>query len=126
MRLFFSFFLGAAVLALAFWAYQENYHTRETIAEQRRIQSEIGRLREQLSVLRAEWAYLNRPERLRELTSLNFETLQLLPMTPDHFGRLEQVAFPPRAIPQMVDGQTLIEGILPVSQAETLLTGAAQ
>lgn len=103
MRLFAGFVLAALVLSLAYWAYQENYRTRQALAEVRQLQGEIGRLTEQLNVLRAEWAYLNRPARLRELTELNFEALQLLPMTPDHFGALEQVAFPPP--PPLVVGE---------------------
>lgn len=96
MRVIIGMFLGAMVLGLAFWAYQENYRTRQAQSEVRKIQREIGFLQEQITVLRAEWAYLNRPERLRALTALNFERLGLLPMTPDHFGRLDQVAYPPQ------------------------------
>lgn len=94
MRMLVSLLLGASVLGLAFWAYQENYRTRQAIAEVRGVQRDIGRLGEQLRVLRAEWAYLNRPERLRELAELNYETLRLMPMAPDHFGRLDQVSYP--------------------------------
>jgi hypothetical protein len=96
MRVIIGLVLGGMVLGLAFWAYQENYRTRQALAEVRQIQREIGFLQEQQTVLRAEWAYLNRPDRLRALAALNFEKLGLLPMTPDHFGRLDQVAYPPQ------------------------------
>ena len=58
MRVLLGLLLGATVLALAFWAYQENYRTREVVAEVRSVQAEIGRLQEQLNVLRAEWAHM--------------------------------------------------------------------
>ncbi|QIE41680.1 cell division protein FtsL [Rhodobacteraceae bacterium SC52] len=96
MRVMIGMVLGAMVLGLAFWAYQENYRTRQAQSDVRQIQREIGFLQEQMTVLRAEWAYLNRPERLRALSALNFEKLGLLPMTPEHFGRLDQVAYPPQ------------------------------
>ena len=108
MRVLLGLLLGATVLALAFWAYQENYRTREVVAEVRGVQNEIGRLQEQLSVLRAEWAYLNRPDRLRELADLNFPRLGLLPMTSAQFGRVTAIPYPApeiAAVPSiLVDG----------------------
>jgi len=100
MRVLVGLMLGAGVLALAVWAYQENYATRAALAELDEVRRDIGRLREKRDVLEAEWAYLNRPERLRELVALNFERLKLLPMTPAHFGRLDQVAFPRPELPE--------------------------
>ncbi len=82
------------VMGLAFWAYKENYRTQDKLAHMAQLQSEIAGLREGLSVLKAEWAYLNRPERLQELSDLNFERMALLPMAPEQFGTVSQVAFP--------------------------------
>ena len=45
-------------------------------------------------MLKAEWAYLNRPDRLRELAEMNFADLQLLPLLPEHFADVELVAYP--------------------------------
>jgi hypothetical protein len=84
-----------AVMGLAFWAYRENYRTQAAFSEMTRLQSEIVGLREGLGVLNAEWAYLNRPDRLRELAALNFDRLALLPMTARQFGAVSQVSFPP-------------------------------
>ena len=39
------------------------------------LQVEIGKARAKLSVLKAEWAYLNRPERLIHLTNLGFDKI---------------------------------------------------
>lgn len=82
------------VLFLVFWAYRENYRTQAEFNELRALQTEIGQMRESLGVLNAEWAYLNRPDRLRELADLNFQRLQLMPLTPEQFGTVTQVQYP--------------------------------
>jgi hypothetical protein len=83
-----------SVLALGFWAYREHYQTREALNEVSALQSEIANLREALTLQRAEWAYLNRPNRLRELSTLNFDRLGLLPLQPEQFGDIAQVTYP--------------------------------
>ena len=83
-----------AVLALGFWAYREHYQTREALGEVSGLHSEIADLREALNLQRAEWAYLNRPDRLRALATLNFDRLGLLPLQPEQFGDAAQVAYP--------------------------------
>lgn len=83
-----------AVMGLAFWAYRENYRTQAAIDEMRQVQREIGQMREDLGVLRAEWAYLNRPARLRDLVNLNFERLRLVPVESGQFISLAQVDYP--------------------------------
>lgn len=88
-----------AVMALAFWAYRENYATQRALREVTDLQREITSLREALSIQNAEWAYLNRPDRLRDLTAINFDRLGLLPLEPAQFGQVDQTAYPPSTIP---------------------------
>lgn len=82
------------VISLGFWAYRENYATQAALRDMGRLQDEIAGLREALTLQRAEWAYLNRPERLRELATLNFDRLGLLPLEPTQFGMAAQIAYP--------------------------------
>lgn len=95
MRGFVYVLTALSLIGLAFWAYRETHRTQQAMAELRQIQREIASLREAISVQRAEWAFLNRPDRLRELADLNYGRLRLMPMAPDQFGAIEQVAFPP-------------------------------
>lgn len=80
------------VVGLAYWAYTENYHTKAELDEVERLNREIGTARARLAILRAEWAYLNRPSRLRDLADLNFDRLGLLPMEPSQFGRIDEIS----------------------------------
>ena len=82
------------VMALATWAYNENYRTQALVRDIERLNASIAADRETLSVLRAEWAWLNRPERLRDLVELNYDRLGLLSLSPEHFGSAEQIAYP--------------------------------
>ena len=90
------FFLVTAmvVMVLAVWAYRQNYETQARLRSVDELRTEIADLRERASVLRAEWAYLNRPDRLRDLAELNFDALGLLPLRAEQFGNVDQVAYP--------------------------------
>ena len=95
MRSMMFLLTALAVIGLAVWAYRENYRTQDVISQSEDIQREIGAARSRLAVLRAEWAYLNRPDRLRDLAELNFDRLKLLQLRPDQFGKVDQVSYPP-------------------------------
>ena len=122
-------FLG--LIALGFWAYRENYATQAALREVRGLQQEIAGLRETLSVQRAEWAYLNRPDRLRDLATLNFDRLGLLPMEPTQFGSVAEVVYPTPEIPSIsgpidtVGGVTAVEDTF-ADQVEAIVASSAE
>lgn len=95
MRTLIFTLLALGVIGLAHWAYTENYATQTALRKVEALQAQIGQTREKLGILRAEWAYLNRPDRLRDLVELNYDALQLMPLSASHFGDAEQVAYPP-------------------------------
>lgn len=90
-------YLSAAVLVVvcATWAYRVNYATQEALNRVADLDRAIAREREAIGVLNAEWAYLNRPDRLRALVDANAHTLDLQPLTPDQFAEVALVAMPP-------------------------------
>ena len=110
MRAFLYIITSLAVIGLAFWAYRENYATQKALSEADTLHANIRAAHGRLAVLRAEWAYQNRPERLRDLAEINFERLGLLPLRPDQFGQVDQVAYPappPLPITNPVDVSSL-------------------
>lgn len=99
MRSFFFILTALAVIGTAFWGYRENYRTHAALDHNEDMQRAIGQARARLTVLRAEWAYLNRPDRLRDLADINFDKLGLLPLAPEQFGRADQVSYPAEKAP---------------------------
>jgi len=102
MRPFLLVFTALTLMALAFWAYRENYATQSALRETQQLQTEVAQLREALTLQKAEWAYLNRPDRLHDLVALNFERLPLLPLEPGQFQAVADLAMPPPP-PSMID-----------------------
>ena len=98
MKPFVYIFTVLAVIGLAVWAYQQNYATQAQLSRADQLHRDLAITRERLAVLRAEWAYLNRPDRLRDLAAMNFDRLRLLPLSHESFGRIEQIAFPDQTV----------------------------
>ena len=76
-----------------------NYATQEALNRVADLDAEIAREREALAVLGAEWAFLNRPDRLRALVDANAEALGLVPLDPAQYGETAMVPFPPEPEP---------------------------
>ncbi|MEL6531740.1 MAG: cell division protein FtsL [Pseudomonadota bacterium] len=96
MRVSFMIVTFAAVVGLGHWAYSQNIDTQASIRAVQALQDQIGAERERLDRLEEEWAYQRRPDRLRALVELNFERLQLIPMTPQHYGAVSEIGPRPR------------------------------
>jgi hypothetical protein len=111
MRALLSIISFVAVMALAFWAYRENYATQTQLKEMAKVQDQIAALRDEIAMQKAEWAYLNRPTRLRDLAAMNFDRLGLMPMTALQLGSAADVAMPV-AEPLLITGEVQADGTL--------------
>jgi len=111
MRALLSIISFVAVMALAFWAYRENYATQTQLKEMAKVQDEIAALRDEIAMQKAEWAYLNRPTRLRDLAAMNFDRLGLMPMTSLQLSSAAEVAMPV-AEPVLITGVVQTDGTL--------------
>lgn len=84
-------------------------------------QAEIAQAREDISLLKAEWALLTRPARMRDLLDRHHDILNLTPMSSDHIGTLADIPAKPvvpapgTPVEQSADGSA----VLPHIQDET-------
>ena len=118
MRPLLSILSFIAVMASAFWAYRENYATQAQLKEMAAVQDQIASLRDEIAMQKAEWAYLNRPNRLRDLAAMNFDKLGLMPLTALQLGAVSDVAMP------QADPLELTENIADTGPLTPVLVGA--
>lgn len=76
-----------AAAAAGVWLYQVKHSVAQLDRELREINRRTEQVRERTQVLRAEWALLNEPDRLRQVVQRH---LPLEPMTPAQFVRLSE------------------------------------
>jgi len=88
----------ALAFASAFWAYAENSATRRSETKLKGITTEIQQGHDRIALLKVEFAYLNRPDRIAALVNINFDDLKLIELTDTRFGDINQISL--RAQPE--------------------------
>ena len=105
----------ASVLVTGFMLFNVSQQVQESERQLKRVEKEIAREEEMIRVLKAEWAYLNRPDRLEHLAEqyLGMETMEseAVLRTPASLPT-KRLYMPPPARP------TLSNGVISVSYAE--------
>ena len=96
------------IAAAMFMLYKVKYQVQALKTQIADTSHELEMERESLHVVAAEWAYLNRPERLQQLAS---KYLQSSDMTVDQVADIEAIPFPGQNVAS-VDEE---EGVRPVS-----------
>ncbi len=93
MKIFFYILGFVLVFLLASWSYKINYETRKNIKIVKKLESEINDNTEHYEILKAEWAYLNRPERLEKLVERYFYYLRLMPISSRNYVDISSLEF---------------------------------
>jgi hypothetical protein len=94
MRLILHIASVISIILLALNAYGESFQTRSLLREVRGLEAERDAQLRRLHMLQAEYAYLTRPERLRDLAIVTFDTLGLQEMQADRFATIDEVPDP--------------------------------
>ncbi|RIA47752.1 cell division protein FtsL [Dichotomicrobium thermohalophilum] len=86
-----NFTLFGVMAGLLMLIYQQKHETRELEARAAELSREISEQTRALAVLRAEWTYLTRPERLEKIAR---ERMGLEPVKPEQIKSFVAIAGP--------------------------------
>lgn len=107
-------------LAALVGVYALKYSVEETAAHKAAIERQIDRQEGELSLLKADWAYLNQPSHIAPIVARHADALGLAPTQQKQFGNLEDLPMRP-VVPQDTAAlDTLFEalesGVDPIGQ----------
>lgn len=77
--------------------YGMKYSAEDTAGEKRALERQIDRQQGELSLLQADWAYLNQPAHVAPIVTRHAEALNLLPTKPEQFGVFDDIPMRPIA-----------------------------
>ena len=98
--------------------YDMKYEAEIAAENIRKKQAEIAQAHEDISLLKAEWALLTRPARMRDLLDRHQDILNLTPLSSNHIGTLADIPEKPVAPPTDVPAERSADGsaVLPAIQ----------
>jgi cell division protein FtsL len=88
--------LGCAVALVA--VYGLKYQAEATAGELKKLEISMAAKKNQLWLLKADWAYLNQPSAIEPIVVRHAEALGIEPITAAQFGTIEQVPLRPAEI----------------------------
>lgn len=88
MRSSFTITAVVVILSLAFGLYRFEHRVQRMEGQLGELNRGILAHHQAIQVLRAEWSYLNRPDRLQRLAGSH---LELVPLLPSQIGRLDEI-----------------------------------
>ncbi len=135
----FDVLLIASMVVAATITYQIKHRADEKLQEVRRIQADIKLERDTIELLKADWALLSQPNRLRKLVDAYNDELKLEPTQPTQLARPSELPMlrsqlPPSEVAAGATGAdgktgsvfgTVIGGIaIPALRPDTMTTGS--
>lgn len=115
--------LVMAVVGLSVGLYDIKYRAEGADRHARQLEQRIAKEQDAIRVLRAEWSYLNQPERLQELAA-RYSALK--PLTAAQIGTFEDVPMPHMADEFYVpSNRQPLGGYAGVSPADLGMTGSS-
>ena len=112
MKLIFYIIFLCSLALSATWAYRVNYETRDVVRNLKALQTEIAKQEDKLIMLEGEWAYLNRPERLSQLTERFFLHLGLMPVSADNFADVEVIRIKTLNEPSKIKEKPILDELI--------------
>jgi hypothetical protein len=117
-----NFLLVASSICALVGVYALKYSVEETATEKGAIQRHIERQQAELSLLRADWAFLNQPANVAPIVTRHVAELNLQPLAQDQFGSFDTLPMRQEE-PDSIALDSLFEaldaGIDPISQLIT-------
>ncbi|TDQ66806.1 hypothetical protein ATL17_0810 [Maritalea mobilis] len=86
--------LVTSFCALIF-VYGQKYHAEDLSVQVSALEDEIARKTQELSTLKADWAYLNQPGRLQPIVERHAAVLGLEPIKTEQYQRIEDIPMRP-------------------------------
>jgi hypothetical protein len=77
--------------------YALKYSVEDIATDKTRIERKIDRQAGELSLLKADWSYLNQPAHVAPIVARHQEALALVPTNQDQFGRMDNLPMRPAA-----------------------------
>lgn len=100
--------------------YTLKYSVEETASARSALERQIEAQESELSLLQADWAYLNQPAHVAPIVVRHEAALNLAPLQQEQFGRLDELPMRPVAAPDTQGLDALFEsleaGIDPIEQ----------
>ena len=81
--------LVCSSIGLLVWVYALKYSVEDVAAEKANMQRQIERQTADLSLLKADWAFLNQPANVAPIVTRHLAELNLQPLAQDQFGNYD-------------------------------------